>query len=62
MDMKELQRLGDGIDDIKRLLILKLLEDGTPQSRIASMLEISPATMSRMMPKGLSKSIRGTDS
>lgn len=43
--------------DVKRLLILQLLQNGTPQSRIAAMLEISPATMSRMMPKGLSKSI-----
>jgi predicted transcriptional regulator len=43
---------------IKRLIILQLLEGGTSQSRIAAMLEISPATMSRMMPKGLSKSIK----
>ncbi|MGI9377907.1 MAG: hypothetical protein ACR2PC_17735 [Tsuneonella suprasediminis] len=43
--------------DLKRLLILQLLQNGTPQARIAAMLEISPATMSRMMPKGLSKSI-----
>ena len=45
--------------DIKRLLILQLLESGTPQSRIASILDISPATMSRMLPKGLAKSIKG---
>lgn len=44
--------------DIKRLLILQLMEGGTPQGRIASMLEVSPATMSRMLPKGLSKSIK----
>jgi len=44
--------------DIKRLLILQLMEGGTPQGRIASMLGISPATMSRMLPKGLSKSIK----
>lgn len=43
--------------DVKRLLVLQLLQSGTPQGRIAAMLEISPATMSRMMPKGLSKSI-----
>ncbi len=47
--------------DVKRLLILQLLENGTPQSRIASMLDISPATMSRMLPKGLAKSIKGGD-
>ena len=44
--------------DIKRLLILQLLEGGSTQSRIASILEISPATMSRMMPKGFSKTLR----
>ena len=47
--------------DIKRLLILQLLEHGTPQGRIAQMLEISAATMSRMLPKGLAKSIKGGD-
>lgn len=46
------------LHDIKRLLILQLLEGGSTQARIASMLEISPATMSRMMPKGFSKSLR----
>lgn len=44
--------------DIKRLLILQLMEGGAPQGRIASMLGISAATMSRMLPKGLSKSIK----
>lgn len=48
--------------DVKRLLILQLLENGTPQGRIASMLDISPATMSRMLPKGLAKSIKGGES
>ncbi|WFL76830.1 helix-turn-helix domain containing protein [Altererythrobacter arenosus] len=47
--------------DMKRLLILQLLEGGTPQNRIASMLEISPATMSRLLPKGLSKSMKSGD-
>ena len=44
--------------DVKRLLVLQLMESGTPQGRIASMLGVSPATMSRMLPKGLSKSIK----
>ena len=47
--------------DIKRLLILQLMEGGTPQGRIASMLGVSAATMSRMLPKGLSKSIKSGD-
>lgn len=53
--------LVDEMRAIKRLLILQLLEGGTSQGRIAAMLEISPATMSRMMPKGLSKSIKAGD-
>ncbi|MBO6769675.1 MAG: hypothetical protein JJ901_15390 [Erythrobacter sp.] len=51
----------DEMRDIKRLLILQLLESGTPQGRIATMLGVSAATMSRMLPKGLTKSIRGGD-
>ncbi|KLE32714.1 hypothetical protein AAW01_01280 [Aurantiacibacter gangjinensis] len=47
--------------DVKRLLILQLLESGTPQGRIASILGVSAATMSRMLPKGLTKSIRTGD-
>lgn len=58
----DFERLASELRDIKRLMILQLLEGGTPQSRIAAMLEISPATMSRMMPKGLSKSLRKSES
>lgn len=42
---------------VKMLLILQLLRSGVRQSQIAAMLGISDATMSRMLPKGISKSV-----
>lgn len=42
---------------VKMLLILQLLRSGVRQSQIAAMLSVSDATMSRMLPKGISKSI-----
>ena len=44
--------------DIKRLMILQLLMGGASQAQIATMLGISEATMSRMLPKGLGSAIR----
>lgn len=38
---------------IRRLLMLQALAAGYKQKHIASALGVSPATMSRMMPKGL---------
>ena len=46
------------LEDIKRLQILQLLVSGVSQSHIAAMLGVSDATMSRMLPKGLSAAIR----
>ncbi len=46
------------LSDIKMLIILQLLNDNTPQSHIATMLGISEATMSRMLPKGFTATIR----
>ncbi len=40
--------------DVKMLLILQHLNSGVKQKQIALMLGISEASMSRMMPKGLS--------
>lgn len=45
------------LKSIKMLLILQLLRTGVKQSQIAAMLCISEATMSRMLPKGISKSV-----
>lgn len=42
---------------VKMLLVLQLLRSGVRQSQIAAMLGISDATMSRMLPKGISKSV-----
>jgi DNA-binding transcriptional regulator LsrR (DeoR family) len=46
------------LQDIKKLLILQLLSQGMQQTHIAAVLGISDATMSRMLPKGLSNSIK----
>lgn len=49
------------IDDmaaIKRLLILQLLHQGVKQGHIAAMLGISEASMSEMLPKGLSAALK----
>ena len=42
---------------IKMLTILQLLRSGVKQAQIAAMLGISEATMSRMLPKGIAKSV-----
>lgn len=42
---------------VKMLLILQLLRSGVKQSQIAAMLGVSEATMSRMLPKGIAKSV-----
>jgi DNA-binding transcriptional regulator LsrR (DeoR family) len=44
--------------DIKMLLVLQLLSAGVRQRQIASALGISEATMSRMLPKGLSAAVK----
>ncbi len=45
------------LKSVKMLLILQLLRSGVRQSQIAAMLGVSDATMSRMLPKGISKSV-----
>lgn len=42
---------------LKMLMILQLLRSGVKQGQIAAMLGISDATMSRMLPKGIAKSV-----
>ena len=42
---------------LKMLMILQLLRQKVKQSQIAAMLGVSEATMSRMLPKGISKSM-----
>ena len=45
--------------DVKMLLILQMLNAGVRQKQIATALGISEATMSRMLPKGLSAAKSG---
>lgn len=44
--------------DVKMLLILQMLNAGVRQRQLASALGVSEATMSRMLPKGLSKTAK----
>jgi predicted transcriptional regulator len=49
---------GSLLSDIKKLLILQLISQGVQQTHIAAVLGISDATMSRMLPKGLSNALK----
>lgn len=42
---------------LKMLAILQLLRQGVKQGQIAAVLGVSEATMSRMLPKGIAKSL-----
>ena len=57
MSDSEGQALLEEMQAIKRLLILQLMASGYKQKDIATVLGISPATMSRMLPKGCSKDL-----
>jgi len=51
---------GDALGELralKMLMILQLLRQGVKQGQIAAMLGISEPTMSRMLPKGIAKSV-----
>lgn len=54
---KETEDLLDEMRALKMLMILQLLRQGVKQSQIAAMLGVSEPTMSRMLPKGISKSM-----
>lgn len=42
---------------VKKLLMLQLLAMGCKQRHLAAALDVSEATLSRMLPKGLSKDL-----
>ncbi|WP_316978145.1 helix-turn-helix domain-containing protein [Shumkonia mesophila] len=42
---------------LKMLMILQLLRQGVKQSQIAAILGVSEPTMSRMLPKGIARSV-----
>jgi DNA-binding transcriptional regulator LsrR (DeoR family) len=54
---KEADEFTADIRAIKMLMILQLLRSGVKQSQIAAMLGVSEATMSRMLPRGITKSV-----
>lgn len=45
------------MEAVKKLLMLQLLAMGYRQKHIASALGVSEATLSRMLPKGISKDV-----
>lgn len=50
------------IQSVKKLMMLQLLAIGYKQKQIATVLGVSEATLSRMLPKGLAKDLaRGTN-
>ena len=52
MDSKHSNEMLFELRMIRKLLMLQLLLEDVPQKQIAAMLEISEATMSRMIPRG----------
>jgi DNA-binding transcriptional regulator LsrR (DeoR family) len=54
---KEADDLLVEIRALKKLMILQLLSQGVKQGQIATMLGVSEATMSRMLPKGIAKKL-----
>lgn len=49
--------LFEEVQSIKTLMVLQLMAIGYKQKHIAAALKISEATLSRMLPKGISKDI-----
>lgn len=54
---KDKDEVAEELRSLKMLMILQLLRQGVKQGQIASVLGISDATMSRMLPTGLSKTL-----
>lgn len=59
MENKLLKTLIEETRSVKMLLILQLLGQGFKQAQIAKMLGVSEATMSRMLPSGVGRSVLG---
>lgn len=55
---EKIKRPANDTEAVKRLLILQLLHQGVKQSQIAAVLGIDEGTMSKMLPKGLSASLK----
>jgi len=54
MKSEELKEL----ESLKKLMIIDLVRKGVSQTHIASALDVSPATITGMFPKGLLKAIK----
>lgn len=54
---KETDDLLNEMRALKMLIILQLLRQGVKQGQIAAMLGVSEPTMSRMLPKGIARSV-----
>lgn len=54
---KEKDEVAEELRSLKMLMIVQLLRQGVKQGQIAAVLGISDATMSRMLPTGLSKAL-----
>lgn len=54
---KEKDEIADELRALKMLMILQLLRQGVKQGQIAAVLGVSEATMSRLLPTGITKAI-----
>ena len=58
---KETDEVLSELRALKMLMILQLLRQGVKQGQVAAMLGVSEPTMSRMLPKGVAKSVAKGD-
>jgi hypothetical protein len=61
MNDENLKTLVQETQWVRKLLMLQVLATGYKQKHIAAALGVSPATMSRMMPKGIPTLKGGAD-
>lgn len=58
MNDADAKTLIEEIQGVKKLLMLQLLAMGYRQKHVAAALGVSEATLSRMLPKGITKNVR----
>jgi Mn-dependent DtxR family transcriptional regulator len=61
-EAKDFSSLLNELQDIKKLFILSLLQQGISQNDVAAALNVNPSTITRMLPKGLGKKLRASGS
>ena len=57
MNEEQAENLIAEIQAVKKLMMLQLLAAGYKQEQLAAVLEVSEATLSRMLPKGITKDL-----